>query len=175
MYSDYKIHRSFKSNLTRLYLIYIYIYNFKNILYNFVIYFFTHLPKWNPNPKFSSYNLCWFDLYSWLFGYKFALICGSVVLIFNLILIIAIKKKICPIQGPTWSTWVGLDWIVFTYYDRLGWKVHNPTHVHPWLWLTENWNARSQIELFFFFGWGEQIELYYLAKHTIQRPSGSKW
>ena len=121
MDSDYKIHRSFKSNLTRLYLIYIYIYiyNFKNILYNFVIYFFTHLPKWNPNPKFSSYNLCWFDLYSWLFGYKFALICGSVVLIFNLILIIAIKKK------PS-NPWVQLDlrelgWIGFFSPIMIDW------------------------------------------------------
>ena len=44
-----------------------------------------------------------------LFGYKFTLICDSVVLILNLILIIVIKKKFVKSMGLTRSMWVVLD------------------------------------------------------------------
>ena len=57
-------------------------------------------------------------LCSWLFDYKFALICSSVIIMFNLIIII-IKKKICQTYRSNsiyvgWVGWVGL-------YDKLGW------------------------------------------------------
>ena len=53
-------------------------------------------------------------LYSWLFDYKFALICSGVILMFNLIIIIIIivikKKKTVQPMGPTQSMWaIGLD------------------------------------------------------------------
>ena len=44
-----------------------------------------------------------------LFGYKFALICDSVVLILNLISIIVIKKIFVKSMGLTRSMWVVLD------------------------------------------------------------------
>ena len=48
-------------------------------------------------------------LYLELFGYKFALICDSVVLILNLILIIVIKTNFVKSMGLTRSMWVVLD------------------------------------------------------------------
>ena len=49
--------------------------------------------------------------FSRLFGYKFALICGGVVLMLNLIIIIVVikKKKFVQPMGLTRSTWVGLN------------------------------------------------------------------
>ena len=55
--------------------------------------------KLNPNPKFSSYNLCWFGVMLRLFGYKIFRICGGVVLMLNLIIIIIIIKKNCPTRS----------------------------------------------------------------------------
>ena len=121
----------------------------KNILKKiyYIILLFTFLPLFRNKTQTLSFShivsVC-LVLCSWLFGYKFALICGDIVLMLNLIIIIIIiiiiiKKK----NYPTRFTWIGLDyvellwwvglgWIFLTYNGVLGWKkLLNLTHTHP--------------------------------------------
>ena len=75
-------------------------------------------------------------LCSWLFGYKFALICVGVVLMLNLIIIIIIiiivikKKKLSNLTQPDPC---GLGWVGFflTYHAGLGWKTLQPDQCTP--------------------------------------------
>ena len=46
-------------------------------------------------------------LCSWLFGYKFALIYGGDILIFNLIVIIIVTKKKKKLSNPTQPIHIG--------------------------------------------------------------------
>ena len=62
---------------------------------------FTFLPPFlNKTQTLNSSHIVYICLVlcSWLFGYKFALICGGFVLMLNLIVIIVINEKNCPTQ-----------------------------------------------------------------------------
>ena len=97
----------------------------KNILKKiyYIILLFTFLPLFRNKTQTLSFShivcVC-LVLCSWLFGYKFALICGDIVLMLNLIIIIIIiiiiiKKK--TIQPDSHE----LGWIMLNLCDGLGW------------------------------------------------------
>ena len=87
-----------------------------------------------------------------LFGYKFALIWDSGVLLLNLIIIIVIKKKkICQTHRSNSINvdWVGLSWILvmswvkFDFFNLPWWvelkKSLNPIHAHHYFnYVTSN-------------------------------------
>ena len=87
----------------------------------YTILLFTFLPLFlNKTQTLSSSHIVCVGLvlYSGLFGYEFAIICGEVILMLNLIIIVVIKKN-CP----TWSTWIGLEFFFLTHHGELGWKI----------------------------------------------------
>ena len=98
--------------MTQLYLIF-----FKKIKIYYIILLFTFLPLFlnKTQTLSSSHIICvCLMLCSWLFDYKFALICVGVVLMLNLItiiIIIVIKKKLSNLTqpDPCGLGWVGLD------------------------------------------------------------------
>ena len=75
----------------------------------------------------SSHIVCvGLVLYLGLFDYKFALICGGVVLMLNLIIVVVIKKN-CPIH---------VGWVGFFFFDPPWWvglkNSFNLIHAHPY-------------------------------------------
>ena len=112
-------------NPIHLYLIYYF--NFKNIYY--IILLFTFLPLFLNKSQtlifFHIFCVC-LMLCSWLFGHKFSFICGSDVLMLNLIIIVIIViKKNYPTHrsNPIHVSWVELDpvmhWVWLDFFNPL--------------------------------------------------------
>ena len=118
---------------------------------------FTFLPLFlNKTQTLSSLHIVCVCLVlcSWLFDYKFALICSSVIIMFNLIIIlllllllIVIKKKMSnlwvqldlhELGGLGWTSMiVGLSWIFFfNSRSRLNRKNYSTQSMHTLIFYT---------------------------------------
>ena len=117
---------------------------------------FTFLPLFlNKTQTLSSLHIVCICLVlcSWLFDYKFALICSGVILMFNLIIILllllVIKKKMSnlwvqldlhELGGLGWTSMiVGLSWIFFFFFNshsRLNRKNYSTRSMHTPIFYT---------------------------------------